>query len=234
MDNSTINLHTSKSAQNFNNWMYSEIKPHLNGNILEVGSGLGTFTEKIVNDFPDSQIVISDINLEYLKNLETRFSNRDQIHFIEFDLSNSSHANNIKTKINASLALNVLEHIEDDVQAIKNVYDILEPGGKFVILVPCHKFLFNTLDKTAMHCRRYTKKELSDKIKKTGFKIKSCFYFNFFSIFGWYINGNLFKKNLLNKSSVSLFDRLVPIFISIERFILRKKAGISLIIVLEK
>lgn len=232
MDSSTENLLVSKSAVNFNDWMYSEIVPFLSGDILEIGSGLGTFSDKIVRDFFNNKIILSDINSGYLSSLKHKFKNFNNVNSIEFDWGTGRYDPSIKA--DSIFALNVLEHIEDDMLALENAYKILNDGGKLIILVPCHKFLFNSLDVTAAHFRRYSKKEINEKVGRTNFKVVEMKYFNFFSIFGWYINGNIFKKPLLNKGSVKLFDFLVPVFKIIEKNILRKKAGISLIVVLQK
>ena len=61
-------------------------------------------------------------------------------------------------KFDSILSLNVLEHVENDVFALQQLYRMLKDGGTMVLLVPCHKFLFNVLDKKAGHFRRYTKK----------------------------------------------------------------------------
>jgi len=234
LDPNTRNLTISKNAKKFNNWIYSEIKPHLKGNILEIGSGLGAFSEKIIRDFPHQKIILSDINKKYLNRLQTRYSGNKNLYFSKLDLANPQEAARINQKMDSLFALNVLEHIKNDVQALQNAYNLLNPGGTFTILVPCHKLLFNALDLVAQHQRRYTKTEMLKKIAQTKFKVREVFYFNFFSIFGWYLNGTLLKKKDLSKKAVQLFDLLVPSFSFMEEHILRKKLGISLIFVLEK
>ncbi len=58
-----------KRSSGFTNWMYSKIKPFLQGNILELGSGIGTFSEKIINDFRNNKITLSDIDPVYIEAL---------------------------------------------------------------------------------------------------------------------------------------------------------------------
>ena len=221
-------------AKNFTDWMYAEIKPYLEGNILEIGSGIGTYSEKIINDFKDNKIILSDIDSNFVKVLKERFTSKHNLIISKIDLTKLSDLEQIKSKINTVFALNVLEHIEDDVSALNNVYSKLEHGGKFVILVPAHKFLFNTIDKAVGHYRRYTKKDIVQKVSETKFKIKKMFYFNFVSMLAWYINGNILKKSEIIQGAMSLFNKMVPIFRFFEKFVLFKKMGISLIVVLEK
>ncbi|MBU4348148.1 class I SAM-dependent methyltransferase [Patescibacteria group bacterium] len=227
-----LNLEILEKADNFTNWLYEEIKPFLKGNIFEVGSGHGTYSRKIIKDFPDSKIVLSDIEKNCINELEK--IKKSNVAVLQIDISRQEDFKKVDMPINSVFALNVLEHIEDDVQTMNNVYDALSPGGTFIILVPAHKFLFNCIDKSVGHYRRYVKKDISEKVFQTKFKIKTMFYFNFLSIFGWYLNGNILKKNVINGSAVGLLNKLVPCLRFFERYILRKNIGISLIVVLEK
>ncbi|MFH0876158.1 MAG: class I SAM-dependent methyltransferase [archaeon] len=224
-------LETLDRSQNFVNWMYSQIRPYLYGNLLEVGSGIGTYSKKIIRDFPDKKIILSDIDKKHLEILKTRFTSKN-VTVKKVDLNKASDLN-IK-KINSVFGLNVLEHVEHDVTALKNVYDLLEKGGRAIFLVPAHKVLFNPIDKEMGHYRRYTKKEIIYKVSKTKFKLRKLFYFNCFSIPGWYISGNILKKNTINATSMKLLDTIAPYLRLLEKHIINKKMGISLIMVLEK
>lgn len=227
------NLSNTDKANLFVDWMYSEIKPFFKGNILETGSGVGTYSKKIAIDYSDSQIILSDIDSEYVQKLNDIYSSNPNIKAISLDLNKLTDFEKIDKKIDSVIALNVLEHVENDIAALKNIYKLLEPGGRFIVLVPAHKFLFNCVDISLSHFRRYTKKDLLDKISHTKFRVNKIFYFNFAAIIGWYINGNIFK-NKISEGSVSLFNKFVPFFKFFEKYIIRKKVGISLIAILEK
>ena len=51
------------------------------------------------------------------------------------------------------------------------IHDALKPGGIMLITVPQHKWLWSAVDEQACHVRRYTKKDLENKIKSAGFKL---------------------------------------------------------------
>lgn len=226
------NLEILSRADNFTDWMYLEIKPFLKGNILEIGSGTGTYSKKIINDFIDKKIVLSDIDDDYIVDLKKYENDRVFVYKINFE--NEKDLKNINISIDSVVALNVLEHVRDDVRALKNIYNKLASGGRLVVLVPAHKFLFNSIDRGVDHYRRYSKKDLLEKISQTGFKIKKISYFNFLSIFGWFWTGNILKRNAINERAVTFFDKLVPFLRFFEKYLLRNKMGISLIAVLEK
>lgn len=226
------NLEVLSRADNFTDWMYSEIKPFLKGNILEIGSGMGTYSKKIINDFRGSKIVLSDIDEGYINDLKK--NENGDVSVLKINIENEQDFKNISIPVNSVFALNVLEHVQNDEQALKNIYRKLSPGGRLVILVPAHKFLFNEIDKGVDHFRRYSKKDILEKVSRTGFRLNKIFYFNFPSMFGWYWTGNIMKRSAISGGSVALFDKLVPFLRFFEKYILRNKIGISLIAVLEK
>jgi 2-polyprenyl-3-methyl-5-hydroxy-6-metoxy-1,4-benzoquinol methylase len=163
------NLEIVSQNNPFNNWMYDEILPGLKGDILEVGSGIGTFSEKIIRDFPLSHITLTDISLAYVKRLEKRFSksnnNNDDddnnISICKLDLNCKEDYDKIGyERFDSIIAINVLEHVENDIYALQQLHKLLKNGGMLIILVPCHKFLYNIIDKKIGHLRRYSKKDL--------------------------------------------------------------------------
>jgi SAM-dependent methyltransferase len=62
-----------------------------------------------------------------------------------------------------------LEHIEDDVAALRQVHRLLRPGGVLVLTVPVDMRLWNEADREAGHFRRYSKGEILDKLQRAGF-----------------------------------------------------------------
>jgi 2-polyprenyl-3-methyl-5-hydroxy-6-metoxy-1,4-benzoquinol methylase len=131
-------------------------------------------------------------------------------------------------KFDTIFALNVVEHIPDHEQALRNAMKMLRPGGKVVILVPAFQFLFNGFDKQLDHQRRYTRKTLKKLIEGSGFKLKSTQYFNFIAILGWYISGNILKKEMIPGGQMKLYDKLVPLWKIID-FFTNRIAGVSVI-----
>lgn len=229
-----INLRTMDSASRFTDWMYNEISPFLGGDILELGSGIGTYSEKIVRDYRQSRIVLSDIDDGYVRALGERFLQYGNVSASVIDANRREDFANLDMAFDSVFALNLLEHIEDDVAALNNIYGVLKPGGQLVILVPAHKFLFNCIDKAIGHYRRYSRQDITAKVKQTRFTLKKLFYFNFAAIPGWYVNGNIFRQARVNEGAVGVFDKIVPVLRLIERYILFRRIGISLIAVLVK
>lgn len=74
--------------------------------------------------------------------------------------------------------LDVLEHVEEDRQALVSIAKKLRPGGKILITVPAHPWMWSAHDVVNHHQRRYTSKSLRKVIAEAGLKIETMSYFN--------------------------------------------------------
>jgi len=74
--------------------------------------------------------------------------------------------------------LDVVEHIEDDVAALKAMAECLKPGGKILITVPAHQWMWSAHDTVNHHHRRYSKATLEKAIAAAGLKSRKLGYFN--------------------------------------------------------
>jgi SAM-dependent methyltransferase len=232
------NLEIISENYRFNDWMYKQIKTRLKekmGNILEVGSGLGTFSEKIFRDMgPCSHLMLTDISIKYVQSLKTRYSSFRNVSVDRMDLNSKEEYSKIGYgKYDSIIALNVLEHVKDDVLALQELYKMLKNDGILIILVPCHRFLFNVIDEKLGHYRRYTKKELHCKINETNFTVVRMHYFNIAGMVGWFFNGKVLKNSEINRTASKWFDRLVPVLSYLDR-ITSNITGLSLVCCLKK
>jgi SAM-dependent methyltransferase len=218
-------LSVIEKANKFNHWMYNVIKPHCKGKILEIGCGIGNISEYFVNDNLD--IVLSDLRDNYIEIVKKKFSKevlKIDLVDADFDVKYSSLVGTFDTVF----ALNVVEHIKDDVLAIKNCKKLLKKGGHLVILVPAYQSLFNNFDVELEHYRRYNHKSLKEIIYKNELTVKKTFSFNSIGILGWYVSGNILKKKTIPEGQMDIFNTLVPVFKLADMFLL-KKIGLSVI-----
>ena len=74
--------------------------------------------------------------------------------------------------------LDVVEHIEDDVAALKGMASLLRPGGKILIAVPAHQWLWSAHDVVNHHHRRYSRGSLVEAIAAAGLRPRKLSYFN--------------------------------------------------------
>lgn len=167
------------------------------GQILELGSGDGTQTRRIVE--PNPRVIC----------IEQSASRRKVLSEAGYQVSNelSSH---IGSDSSALFSLNCLEHIEDDVGALETINKCLMPGGLVVLYVPALPILFSSMDRRVGHYRRYTRKSLRKLLESTGFEVTSCEYVDSLGILP-----SLIYKVLPNasgeptKSSVVFYDKFL-------------------------
>lgn len=228
-----MSLEKNEAMGNFVTWLYGVIKPHLGSTVAEAGAGIGTYSNQCALD--GKQVYAYEFSDEYMALLKQKYSDTPNIHLMQGDITTQAFVDALKSKnLDSIYSLNVLEHIDNDQQALHNFYEVLKPGGTAVVLVPAHKWLFNSLDKNVGHVRRYSKKEFKQKIGATKFELTKLFYFNSPAILGWYVNGNVMKKEKIDSSATDAFNSIVPLVKFVERYILRGTVGISLIAVLKK
>lgn len=233
MDIGEESLKRLSSVGKYNKWLIETVQPYLGSRILEVGCGIGNMTKYLL----DKELLVAvDISATYLKILDSNFSAYPNFRSLKAEISHldSNIIDQLKRyQIDTIVSFNLLEHIKDDIQALKNMYQILENNGRIVLLVPALKWLYGTLDKNAEHYRRYIRKELETKLKLCGFFIDEWFYLNFFGIFGWFLNGKILRSSLLPKSQLRLFNHFVPLFRKVER-IIGPPIGQSLVFICHK
>jgi len=225
------NMQTLSAMTNYYNWLADTIIPYSGQRVLDVGVANGNLS----NFFLDKEFLMGlDISEDYLKIVRKRFAGKTNFKTVLADASDTQAMADLKKyKFDTAITMNVLEHIEDDQKAMKNVYQILEPGAHFLIIVPAMNFLYAILDYEGGHFRRYTKTELGSKLRNAGFKIIKMHYINFPGAVGWYFNYVLLKKKLFAKGTFKLYNNLVPIFRAVES-IIKFPFGMSVIAIAQK
>jgi SAM-dependent methyltransferase len=218
-----------KKLHRYNQWIFSQFRPFLGKRVLEIGSGIGNITKFLL----DRDLVIAtDVEPKYLTFLKEIFGKYKKFRVEGFDISDSEMEHYRSYHIDSVICFNVLEHIEQDEKALKNIFNLLEPGGRLLLLTPSHSWLHGTLDRHLGHYRRYGKKELKNKLETIGFKVVFLRYFNRIGIMGWFLNSKILRRKRLPSFQLRIYNLLVPLF-KLEKF-LPLPFGTSLLVVAEK
>jgi 2-polyprenyl-3-methyl-5-hydroxy-6-metoxy-1,4-benzoquinol methylase len=222
----TQTLEVLEGADNYNKWIYETISNEIKPPIFEIGSGIGNISCLLMKH---GSILLTDIEPFFVKLLKEKYS-KENIQIEVLDI-NKKLNNKYLGKFKSIVGINVLEHIEKDVNVLINLNSALSKDGKIILLVPAKKMAYNKLDKSLGHFRRYEKKEIIEKLETAGYEVKSIKYFNFIGLFSWILRDLITKNNFqLGKNQVKAFDIIVPILKVIENHV-PIPVGISIIVV---
>ena len=78
----------SERAGRFYNWIYEEVKPFIKGDVLEIGSGLVSFSKILIDQNGNNNIILSDINKNFLESLSQKYKNFKNVYVENFNPEN--------------------------------------------------------------------------------------------------------------------------------------------------
>ena len=142
--------------------------------LMDIGCSSGFMLRDLRDRFPGATVLGSDYVRGPLDALARAFPD---VPLMQFDLV----ACPLPAKsLDGITLLNVIEHVEDDASALKQIFRILKPGGVAVVEAPAGPGLYDVYDKELMHFRRYRMRDLLQMLKSTGFEILQRSHIGFF------------------------------------------------------
>jgi SAM-dependent methyltransferase len=182
--------------------------------ILEIGAGTGTMTVLYGNV---ADVVAIEPSADARKALEINTKNLTNITICE-----SLNDAKVLGKFDHAVLVNVLEHVEYDVQLLRETRLLLVEGGTLTVLSPAHNILYSRFDASIGHVRRYTKRSLTRSLEISGFSDIQARYFNSTGAILWLLINRILGKLDADEGQTSLYDKIVvPISFSIDRMRIR-------------
>jgi SAM-dependent methyltransferase len=208
----TRGIETMTSAVRYRRYVLDLLRPHLGRSVLEVGSGLGDLAADL--DGLD-RLIVTDVDGVCLEHLRDRFAERADVEVARLDVRDDEVP---ATGLDTVLAVNVLEHIEDDVAAIRRMATALGPGGDVVLFVPAFRSLYGPHDREAGHVRRYRPETLRNAVARAGLDVEVLHPVNFLGGIAWWLAVRVGGCARPKPGLVGLYDRvLVPVVRATER-----------------
>lgn len=139
-------------------------------------------------------------------------------------------------------ALDVVEHLDDDVAGLKEMHRVLKKDGKTLIFVPAFMWLWGVQDDVSNHRIRYTKKQIVERLEKAGFEIERATYANI-TFFAPILGGRFIMKvtgikpESENNVNVSALNGVFGKIFSSEKLWLKNfnfPFGVSIVVVARK
>lgn len=207
--------------------------PIKSGRLMDIGAGSGL----MLKYFKDLGYEVSGIELD--STLVAKMKKDSDLKGLSIEQGDITK---LKGKEQFDVVINndVIEHIEDDRKAIKNLWSYVKPGGMLVVTVPAHSFLYSQRDKDWGHFRRYDRRDLVQKMTETNGTVKFITYWNFLGFFVYLLMEKILHLKLHEEirykesTGNSLIKKMVEQVLLLEKNLGGTPIGLSLIIGVQK
>ncbi|MCX8072856.1 MAG: glycosyltransferase [Candidatus Binatia bacterium] len=185
-----LTLQRLRGLRRYQAWLYGHFVQFVGRTVLEVGAGIGNMTRHLRHA---REIVATDVDPICLKLLRQQFANDPRVHVERLDLTRDLPSE-WRGRFDTVLCCNVLEHLEDDVDALRKLASALQPQGRVILVVPGTPALFGELDRTLGHHRRYSEQELLSKLTEVGLVAEKIAWLNRIGALAWWVNSRLLRR----------------------------------------
>jgi SAM-dependent methyltransferase len=221
---------------NYHRWILRNFGDAIGRRIWDAGAGIGNVTAHLAEraDF----VLASEYSQRNLAALRERFEGRSGVRVAHCDLAADAGPDFGGCAFDTVICLDVLEHLADDLRALQIFWSALRPGGRALIKVPAHPFLYGAIDAASLHLRRYRRRDLRSVLERAGFRVERLACMNLAATVPYFVKSRLLRKptnfsNSLDPARLGLYDRLMPWLERAER-LLPVPFGLSLIAVARK
>jgi len=219
-------LEKLREARRLGDWMFEQFAEHVGGEVIEVGAGIGTYSERVLAHGVQ-RLTLVEPDPPCARSLEARLGGDARVVVQRDSLPGSRALREAAGTADLVYSLNVLEHIAHDADAMREMAGALRPGGRLFVLVPGHPRLYTDLDRTYGHHRRYTRSSLRALLENAGLEVDDVASFNLLGIPGWWLQGRRGATGIPS-SSLAVYEALLRAWRPVERRV-RPPWGLSVI-----
>jgi SAM-dependent methyltransferase len=223
------------TADRYARYLYDCVRPWLKPPILEIGAGFGTYTQFLLRH---GAVVCADIDVACLEAIRERYAGENVL-TTPVDLNIGTDVRSLtRHRCQSAFSTNVLEHVEHDREALRNVRAALAPDANICLIVPSHPRLYGYMDAQAGHFRRYTKRSLAETLTQAGWQVRRTFYINALGGLGWWFNHRFLKPKPLHSRTINnqlvLYDRVLVPAARMTDWMFRSFFGLSVVAIAQK
>jgi SAM-dependent methyltransferase len=213
-------LEVGREAENYNRWIAEQFAPYAGRRVMEVGCGIGNLSKQWIDR---ESFVGVDTERDCVEKCKDRFAGVATARFFQDRVGAPDWVRRwSEHRPDTIVAVNVLEHIREDLEALRGWRDIVRAGGggHVCIFVPAFEFAYSAFDKRYGHYRRYTKETLRDKMLDAGLDLQELRYFNMPGLLGWWTTFVLLKRGDAVPGQIGLYDKVVvPLMRRLEKVV---------------
>ena len=223
-------LRQMRMAQRYQRWIFSLLQPYLGSRIFEVGCGIGTMTQALLER---AELVFGiEPNTACAGPLLETLGTHPRFVFKPWHIEDCNIDLLLSQAFDTVVCVNVLERIEDDASALKLFGAVVAAqAGRVVLLVPAVPAAYGPLDEALGHHRRYTRRSLADLVERAGLTPRVIHYSNLIGLLGWYYNARVSRIARHSDHQIQLFDTLVAPWAGRVEQLIRPPLGLSLLAV---
>jgi SAM-dependent methyltransferase len=208
----SLGLEDLSMAVRYRRYLYELLEPYLGDSVLEVGAGLGDFAAQLAGR---RRLVVTDSDPFCVWSLRERLGDRPEVEVRALDLQGEA---TIGAPVESVVAINVLEHLEDDEHALAAMRSVVLPGGRVLLLVPGYPALYGEFDLAVGHLRRYTPAALRHAVEAAGLHVEVLRPVNLLGGLAWWAAVRMGGRARPTPTLVKLYDRvIVPLVRASER-----------------
>jgi len=171
------------SAPRYRKWQIETVRPYCGRSVMEIGPGMGHFAAEL-DELALDRLVLADTEPYALERLRQHYASRHDVEVVELAVPGPF---DVGDPVETIVAMNVIEHIDDDVGAIRDLATALVPGGRLVIWVPGYPSLYGDFDRKVGHVRRHTPNTLRAAVQRAELQVRVCHPMNLLGGIGWWI-----------------------------------------------
>jgi SAM-dependent methyltransferase len=201
-------LETMSEAKRYQAHVFELLRPHIGSSVLEVGCGIGTTSLRLAEI--TERLVCIEPNLNCVTRARAALDGNPKITLRICHIEDCNRDELIQQRFDTIVCVNVLEHIEDDIRALRLFRELVVPtGGRVLIFVPAVQAAYGPLDAALGHHRRYSKRTLRRTFEAAGLDLVALRYTNPIGLLGWMYNAHVSGTTEHTSGQVKLFERLV-------------------------
>lgn len=203
---------SGEDQRRYRAYQFDLIARHCGSSVLEVGAGLGDFASQFTGL---SRHVVTDVDPGCVAQMARRFAARPEVEARQLDLEGGALA--AQPLVSTVVAVNVLEHISADSDALRSLATLVEPGGRIVLWVPGYMQLYGDFDRRVGHVRRYTPTTLRAAIVGAGLTCTEAKPVNLLGAVAWWVAVRRGGASRPDPRLVRIYDRaVVPVTRALE------------------